>query len=67
MSQEFLKGKWSQLKGKMQRQRDKPTDDDHDVAHGNADYLIDRLQERYGLALRIEGDGRNTQASPCFV
>lgn len=50
MNQDILKGKWSQLKGKIQRKWGKLTNDDMDVAEGNADYLIGRLQERYGLA-----------------
>jgi uncharacterized protein YjbJ (UPF0337 family) len=34
----------------MKKQWGKLTDDDLDVAEGNADYLAGRLQERYGMA-----------------
>jgi len=48
MNKDIISGKWTQLKGKMQAKWGDLTDDDFDVAEGNAQYLSGRLQERYG-------------------
>lgn len=48
MNKDIISGKWTQLKGKMQAQWGDLTDDDFDVAAGNAKYLSGKLQERYG-------------------
>lgn len=48
MNQDIISGKWSQLKGKAKAQWGDLTDDDFDVAEGNAEYLSGKLQERYG-------------------
>jgi uncharacterized protein YjbJ (UPF0337 family) len=48
MNKDIISGKWTQLKGKMQAQWGDLTDDDFDVAEGNAQYLSGKLQERYG-------------------
>ncbi len=50
MNEDTIKGQWKQLKGKMQAQWGKLTDDDLDVAEGNAQYLAGKIQERYGVA-----------------
>ena len=50
MNEDIIQGKWKQLKGHMKRQWGKLTDDDLDVAEGNRDYLIGRIQERTGQA-----------------
>ena len=50
MNEDRIKGQWKQLKGKMQVQWGKLTNDDLDVAEGNADYLVGKVQERYGIA-----------------
>jgi uncharacterized protein YjbJ (UPF0337 family) len=50
MNEDIIQGKWKQLKGHMKRQWGKLTDDDLDVAEGNRDYLIGRIQERTGRA-----------------
>lgn len=50
MNEDILKGKWKQLKGQVKKSWGKLTDDDLDVAEGNRDYLIGRVQERYGVA-----------------
>ena len=55
MNKDIISGKWTQLKGKAQGQWGKHTDDDFDVAEGNAEYLAGRVQERYGIA-RDEAD-----------
>lgn len=48
MNKDIISGKWTQLKGKMQAKWGDLTDDDFDVAEGNAQYLSGKLQERYG-------------------
>ena len=50
MNEDIIQGKWKQLKGHMKRQWGKLTDDDLDVAEGDRDYLIGRIQERTGQA-----------------
>ena len=45
-----VEGNWKQLKGKVQAQWGKLTDDDLDVIEGRQTELVGRLQERYGLA-----------------
>ena len=49
MNEDIFKGKWKQLTGKIQTKWGKLTNDDLDVAEGNADYLIGKVQERYGI------------------
>jgi uncharacterized protein YjbJ (UPF0337 family) len=48
MNKDMIAGKWHQLKGQMHAKWGDLTDDDIDVAQGNAEYLAGRLQERYG-------------------
>jgi uncharacterized protein YjbJ (UPF0337 family) len=48
MNEDILKGKWLQLKGEVKSRWGKLTDDDLDRAHGDAEKLIGRVQERYG-------------------
>lgn len=48
MNKDIISGKWTQLKGQMQAKWGDLTDDDFDVAEGNAQYLSGKLQERYG-------------------
>lgn len=50
MNSEILKGKWNELKGSVQEQWGKLTNDDLDQAEGNRDQLIGRIQQRYGMA-----------------
>lgn len=50
MNEDVIKGKWKQIKGHAKRQWGKLTDDDLDVAEGNRDYLIGKIQERTGRA-----------------
>ncbi|HEY7568846.1 MAG TPA: CsbD family protein [Gemmatimonadaceae bacterium] len=51
MHREELAGKWTQLKGDVQRQWGKLTNDDLDVIKGDAKKLAGKIQERYGRAL----------------
>jgi uncharacterized protein YjbJ (UPF0337 family) len=50
MNEDKLKGQWKQLHGKLKSRWGKLTDDDIEVANGNAEYLVGKLQERYGIA-----------------
>ena len=50
MNNDIVAGKWTQLKGRIREKWGELTDDDFDVAHGNAEYLSGKLQERYGWA-----------------
>lgn len=45
-----LKGKWNELKGNVQRQWGKLTNDDLDVIKGDTKILVGKLQERYGIS-----------------
>jgi len=50
MNEDRIQGKWKQLKGSIQEKWGKLTNDDLDVAEGNAKYLAGKIQERYGMA-----------------
>ena len=50
MNQDIIKGKWTQLSGKLKQKWGKLTDDDVNLLDGHRDYLIGKLQERYGIA-----------------
>jgi uncharacterized protein YjbJ (UPF0337 family) len=50
MNSDTIQGNWKQLKGKVQQQWGKLTDDDFDVIDGKRKELIGRVQERYGIA-----------------
>ena len=49
MNADTFKGQWSQLKGKTREQWGKLTDDDVARVEGNAEQLIGKIQERYGV------------------
>jgi len=48
MNQDFVKGKWKQIRGSAQNWWGKLTEDDLDVIDGNRYLLIGKLQEKYG-------------------
>jgi uncharacterized protein YjbJ (UPF0337 family) len=50
MNHDVIKGKWTQLRGKLKEKWGKLTDDDVNQLAGHRDYLVGRLQERYGIA-----------------
>ena len=54
MNQDTIQGQWKQLAGSIRARWGKLTNDDLDVAEGNAEYLAGKLQQRYGIA-RDEG------------
>lgn len=59
-----VEGNWKQLKGTVQEQWGKLTDDDLDVIAGNREQLEGKIQERYGYELdqaRREVDAWNNQ------
>ncbi len=49
MNEDILKGKWKQLTGRLREQWGKLTDDDFTQAEGNRDYLLGKIQEKYGV------------------
>lgn len=50
MNNDIIKGKWSQLHGHLKSQWSKLTDDDVGQAEGHREYLVGKVQERYGIA-----------------
>ena len=50
MIQDMIRGKWSLLGGKLQQKWSKLTNEDVKRRDGHRDYLINKLQERYGIA-----------------
>lgn len=49
MNKDTMKGKWEQVKGNVQKEWGKLTNDDLDVIKGNSKKLVGKIQERYGL------------------
>ena len=45
-----VEGNWKQFKGSAKEKWGKLTDDDLTEVEGRRDYLIGRIQERYGIA-----------------
>jgi uncharacterized protein YjbJ (UPF0337 family) len=50
MNRDQASGKWKQIRGRIKEQWGDLTDDELDKAEGNRDYLIGKVQERYGLS-----------------
>ena len=50
MNKDTIEGNWKQIKGQVQQQWGKLTDDDVDVINGKREELAGKLQERYGVA-----------------
>lgn len=50
MNNDRIAGNWKQLNGKIKAKWGDLTDDDLQYAEGNQEYLIGKLQERYGVA-----------------
>lgn len=51
MNKDILEGKWTQLKGSVQKEWGKLTDDEVNQIEGDAQKLSGLLQERYGKSL----------------
>jgi len=49
MNWDRIQGNWKQLKGRIQEQWGKLSDDDIDVVAGRRQQLAGRIQERYGV------------------
>jgi len=49
MNEEMIKGKLKQFTGKLKAKWGELTDDDLKQAEGNREYLVGKLQEKYGL------------------
>ena len=50
MNWDQIEGNWKQIKGEAKARWGKLTNDDLDVAEGNREKLVGKLQERYGYA-----------------
>jgi uncharacterized protein YjbJ (UPF0337 family) len=50
MNQDRIAGQWKQLAGKIKEKWGNLTDDDMTQAEGNSEYLVGKIQERYGIA-----------------
>lgn len=50
MNEDRIQGQWKQLSGKIRNKWGKLTDDDLQAAEGNSEYLVGKVQERYGIA-----------------
>ena len=48
MNTDILEGQWKQIKGEIQKQWGKLTDDEIDVINGDREKLEGRIQEMYG-------------------
>ena len=49
MNNDIFKGNWKQLKGEVQQQWGKLTDDQFDQIEGSREKLIGAIQENYGV------------------
>jgi len=50
MNSDPMAGKWKHMRGSIQQRWGKLTDDDLTMIAGDRSKLIDKLQERYGIA-----------------
>src|SRR5512141_3427179 len=48
MNPDIIQGKWTQIKGSIKAKWGKLTDDDLNRMDGNHQYVVGKLQERYG-------------------
>lgn len=49
VNKDIFEGKWDQVKGNVQKNWGKLTDDDMDVIKGNTTILAGKIQEKYGI------------------
>jgi uncharacterized protein YjbJ (UPF0337 family) len=59
MNDDILKGKWKQLKGRIQEKWGELTNDEVDQIQGKQDVLIGKLQEKYGYTRKEAEDEVN--------
>jgi uncharacterized protein YjbJ (UPF0337 family) len=57
MNKDILAGKWKQLRGAIQKQWGRLTNDELDQIEGNSERLLGLIQEKYGYA-RDEAERR---------
>jgi uncharacterized protein YjbJ (UPF0337 family) len=50
MNWDQVQGMWKQVKGDVQKQWGKLTDDDYDMVEGDRKKFVGKIQERYGVA-----------------
>lgn len=50
MNKDILSGKWTQLRGEVQKRWGKLTDDQLDVINGDRLKLVGKIEEAYGIA-----------------
>jgi uncharacterized protein YjbJ (UPF0337 family) len=50
MIQDMIRNRWSLIARRLQSKWSKLTNDDVNRREGHRDYLVDKLQERYGIA-----------------
>jgi uncharacterized protein YjbJ (UPF0337 family) len=50
MNWDQIKGTWQQVKGDVQKQWGKLTDDDYSMIEGDRKKFVGKIQERYGIA-----------------
>ena len=48
MNNDRIEGNWKEMKGKVQQQWGKLTDDDLDVIDGRREELVGKIQKNYG-------------------
>jgi uncharacterized protein YjbJ (UPF0337 family) len=51
MNRDIMEGKWTEFKGKVQKQWGKLTDDDLDMIKGSTKELTGKIQARYGYEM----------------
>lgn len=56
MNAEQLKGQWKQIKGEVQKQWGRLTDDDLTRIGGEMQKLVGKIQEKYGVAKEVAED-----------
>lgn len=50
MNRDIVQGNWKQIKGEVQKQWGKLTNDNLDEINGNREILLGQLQKSYGIA-----------------
>jgi len=50
VNEDIIKGKWKQLAGSIKAKWGEITDNDLTQAEGNREYLVGKVQEKYGLS-----------------
>jgi uncharacterized protein YjbJ (UPF0337 family) len=48
-----IAGNWKQCKGQVRERWGKLTDDDLEVIRGKREQLVGKIQERYGLSIKV--------------